>query len=110
MEIVIFHRMVKYGAQLVVQRLKVYRGISLPVLVPGIDHLILPGDHVLRLDLADLPASEIRQDLRPENVFFGVPGVFLESAFHILGIALYEAGEGHIQIRFLLIELLPFPG
>ena len=38
-----------------------------------------------------------------------MPSVFLDPAFHICRIGLHEAGKGHIQIRFCLVELFPLP-
>lgn len=36
------HRMIEYGAELVVERFQIYRGIWLAVFVMVIQHLVLP--------------------------------------------------------------------
>ena len=41
-QIVVPHRMIEHGAQLVMERFQIHRGIGLAVLVPVIEHFILP--------------------------------------------------------------------
>ena len=109
MQAVILYGVIENGAELVVERFQINGRICFPVLVPGIDHLVLPGNHVFWLNLVDLPGPEIRQNFCPQDVLLGMPGVLLDPAFHIFGIKLYKAAEGHIQIGLCLAKLLSFP-
>ncbi len=59
--------------------------------------LILPGDDVPGTDITDLPIFEERQDLRPDDVLLGAPGVLPYTAFLICRVEIYEAPERHIQ-------------
>ena len=103
MQPVILHGVIENGAELIVERFQINGRICFPFLVPGVDHLVLPSNHILRLDLVDLSAPEIRKNLCPQDVLLGMPRVFLDPAFHILGIELYEATERHIQVGFCLV-------
>ena len=102
--------MVEDRAELGMYRLEVHRRIGLPVLVPAVQHLVLPGQDVLRLNLRNLALAEVRQQLRADDVFLGVPGVLLDAALHVGGIDLHKAGKGHIEIALRLVHLLALPG
>jgi hypothetical protein len=42
-------------------------------------------------------------------MLLGVPGILLDTEFHILRVEVEEAAEGHGEIGFDLVQLLPFP-
>ena len=101
--------MIEDCAELIVQRLQINGGVGLTVFIPMIDHLVLPGYYVLGRDITHLAPAEIRQDFRPEDMLLGVPGILLDTEFHILRVEVEEAAEGHGEIGFDLVQLLPFP-
>ena len=110
MQPVILHRMIENGAELIVERFQIDRRIRISVLILAVQHFVLPCDDIFGLNIIDLSLPEIRENLRAENMILGMPGVFLDPTLHICRIGLYEAGKGHIQIRFRLIELFTLPG
>ena len=78
------HGMVENGAELVVDGFQIRLRIRLLLFIPKSQQLILPGDHVLCGNLADIPLPEIRQDLRLDDVLLREPGVFLEPGPDVL--------------------------
>ncbi len=69
--------MIEDGAELIVQRLEIRLGIGLVLLVPIRQLLILPGNHILGGDFADLPLPEIGENLGFQNVLLGDPAILL---------------------------------
>ena len=102
--------MVEDGAELVLDRPQVYRRIGFPLSIPVTQQFILPGDNLLRRDIAQLEPSEVGGEFAADDVLLGTPSVFLQSRFHILRVSVDEAGKGHIHIRRNLVQLLTLPG
>ena len=110
LQLVVPDGVVEDGAELGVDGSQVNRGVGLPVFVLAVHQLVLPGDDLLRGDAAELQLSEVRQQLCPDDVLLVVPGIFLQAGFHVLGVVVDEAGEGHVHIRRDLVQLLALPG
>ena len=108
-EVVVPHRMVKNGTELVVDGFEIHRRVGLAVFVLVVQHLVLPGDDLLGGDVAHFELTEVGQQLGADDVILGGPGVFLEPGFHVCRIEVHEALEGHIQIGGGFVELFPFP-
>ena len=89
---------VENGAELVVQGLEVGLGVGLALFVPIGQQLILPCDHVLGGDLADLPLAEVGQNLLLDDVLLCQPGVFFQPGPHVLGVKLDKGFKGHIHV------------
>lgn len=90
--------MIEDGAKLVVQGFEVGSRVGLALLVPVGQQLVLPCDHVLGGDLANLPLAKVGQNFLLDDVLLGQPGVLLEPGFHILGVKLGKGFKGHIQV------------
>ena len=108
-QIVIPHRVIEDGGELVVDRFQVHRRIGLAVLVLVVQHLVLPGDNLLSGDVAHFQPAEVGQQLGTDDVVFGCPGVLLKPSFHIRCVEIHEALKCHIQISTGLVELFPLP-
>ena len=54
----------------VMERFQIHRGIGLAVLVPVIEHFILPRYDLFRVNVAHLPLAEAGHQLLVEDVFF----------------------------------------
>ena len=109
-EVIIPYRMVEDGAELIVDGFQVDRGIGLAVLIPVIDHFILPGDDLLSSDGVHPQLPEIRHQLCADDMLFCRPGILFSPRLHILRVPLDEALESHIQLGANLAELLTLPG
>ena len=108
-QIVIAHRVIEDGAELVVDGLEIDRRIGLALLVLVVHHLILPGDDLLSRDFTHFQFTEIGQQLGADDMILGGPGVFLEPGFHVCRIEVHETFEGHVQIGGRFVELLSLP-
>ena len=92
-QVVVPHRVVEDGAELVVDRLQVHRRVGLALLILVVQHLVLPGDDLLGRDVAHFQPAEVRQQLGADDVVLGGPGVFLEPGLHIRRVEVHEAAE-----------------
>ena len=108
-QIVIAHRVIEDGAELVVDGLEIDRRIGLALLVLVVHHLVLPSDDLLSRDFTHFQFTEIGQQLGADDMILGGPGVFLEPGFHVCRIEVHETFEGHVQIGGRFVELFPFP-
>ncbi len=100
----------EYRYQLVVDGFQVGGRIGLLLFITVGQQFILPGDDILCVDLADHSLSEVGQQLRPDHMLLGKPGVFLEARTHVSLIQFQESLESHIQIPgfFQLKGAFPF--
>ena len=89
--------MIEDGAKLVVQGFEVGSRVGLALLVPVGQQLVLPCDHVLGGDLANLPLAKVGQNFLLDDVLLGQPGVLLEPGFHILGVKLGKGFKGPVE-------------
>ena len=109
-EVIELHRMIEDCAELTVQGFQVDRGIRIPLLVPVIHQLILPSDDLLGRDAVHFQPSEVRNQLRADDVFLHSPCVFFQPRSDVQLVLLREALEGHVQISFGHGQRLAFPG
>ena len=72
---VMFHRMIENGAQLIVERFQVHGGVGLAVLVPVVEHFILPCHDFFGVNIAHLPLAESMAPAFVKDMLF-VPQVF----------------------------------
>ena len=100
---------IKNGTELIVKRFKVHGRVFLTVLITPLNHFILPSNHISRLNIADFALTEVRQDLRADNMLFGLPSVFFNAILHIHRIGFNKARKGHTEICLSLVQKLTFP-
>lgn len=67
---------IENGAELIAERFKVHGRIFLAALVVPLNHFILPSNNISRQNFTDFALAEVRQDLRADNMLFGLPSVF----------------------------------
>ena len=91
------------------ERFQIDRGIGLAVLVPVIEHFILPRYDLFGVNVAHLPLAEVGHQLLVEDMFFRAPGVFLDTALHVRHIDSHEVFKGHFQVGGLLLQECPLP-
>lgn len=75
---------VQNGDHLIVDALQVVIGIRLLALIPEGQQLILPGDDILGVNLADDPLPEGWDQLLLNHVFLGLPSACLQARTNIL--------------------------
>lgn len=90
-------------------RFQINRGVRLAVLVRQAHYLILPGDNVLCLYIADFAPLEIGKYLCADNMLFGVPGVLFKPLFDVLAVHFNKTAERHIEVRCKSVQLLALP-
>lgn len=88
--------MIEDGSELTVHGAEIDRRIFLAAFILMIQHFILPGDDLLRRDIAHFQLSKVGQQLGTDNIVFRCPCVFLDAALHICRVLLYEARKRHI--------------
>ena len=89
--------MIEYGGQLVVDGSQVGRGVRLSVLVPVLDQLVLPTNHIYRLDFVHSHVAEERSTLVVDDVLFVDPAVLPDARLDLGGIHIHEVPEGHVH-------------
>ena len=101
--------MIEDGTELTVHGAKIDRRIFLAVFILMIQHFVLPGDDLLRCDVAHFQLSKEGQQLGTDNMVFRCPCVFFDMGLHICRVLLHEARKRHIQIGGGFIELFALP-
>ena len=88
--------MIEDGTELTVHRAEIDRRIFLSVFILMIQHFVLPGDDLLRCDIAHFQLSEVGQQLGADDMVFRCPCVFFDTGLHICRVLLHEARKRHI--------------
>lgn len=109
LEPVVPNRMVEHRGKLVADCAQVRLRKRLPRGIAQLLDVVLPMEHVRGGDLVDPEVTQVRQDLRLDDVRLGVPGVLLEARLHISLVKLVESRHGHVQGTFLLEDELLLP-
>lgn len=80
------------------------------LLIPISQQLVLPGDDVFRIDIAETALSEVREKFCPGDMILCGPSALLQTRTHVLLVELTEGFEGHVKISgaLLLKGALPF--
>lgn len=110
LQAVVFDGVAEDCGQLIVDDLEVCRGVGLLLLIPIRQQLVLPGDDVFRVDIAETALSEVGEKLRPGDMILCSPSALLQTRTHVLLVQLAEGFEGHVEVSGILLlkGALPF--
>ena len=101
--------MVEDTRELIVQVFQVGLRIGFAVFVTVTEQFILPRQHIPCLNILHGLLPEIGQYLRLDDTSLMLPGVLLQTGFHVLLIQLVEVLEQHIEVAALLEKKSALP-